>query len=80
MDENIRPRYPECDKMTAVQDESQAIGRFLEECGYTLCELHGDNYMPVRKTIEELLADHFEIDLTKVEEERQQILKNARMT
>lgn len=30
--------------------------------------------VPVRKSIEQILADYFEIDLAKVEEERMQIL------
>jgi hypothetical protein len=31
--------YPEHEKLTEVADLSQAIGEFLDGCGYTLCEV-----------------------------------------
>lgn len=34
--------YPEHEKLAKVKDESQAIGEFLENCGYTLCEIMYD--------------------------------------
>lgn len=30
--------YPEHDKLSAVKEESQAIGEFIENGGYTLCK------------------------------------------
>lgn len=69
--------YPECEKMQSVKDKSQIIGAFLEDCGYTLCEFDKyGQYMPVAGTIEQILAEYFEIDMKKVEEERRQILAN----
>lgn len=31
--------YPEHDRLLKIKDESQAIGEFLDGCGYTLCEV-----------------------------------------
>lgn len=85
-----RCKTPELDKMLAVKEKSQTIGEFLQwlagqefeicECGKIL-----DNYdekmdglLPVRKSTEQLLAEFFEIDLNKCEQERQQILADLR--
>lgn len=76
------PPTPELNKMKAVQVKSQAIGEFLDlfcrEKGYVLCVLSGDRYFLVGKSIEKLLAEHFEIDLKKVEQERRAILDHIR--
>lgn len=80
-------RTPECDKMLAVKLESQAIGSFLDwlsEQGmfiseYTKVEGYRDEQpWPVSKSIEQWLADYFEIDLAKVEKERRAILEDFR--
>ena len=67
--------YPECEKMQKVQNESQAIGQFLDW-------LEEDKGVSVdyqsKMTINELLADYFEIDLTKVEEEKRHMLATIR--
>lgn len=80
--------YPEHDKLQAVQDDSNVIGTFLDTCGYTLCEWlnpadmgdedepHG--YFPVRGSINQILAKHFEIDLDKLEAEKRQMLDAQR--
>lgn len=67
--------------MKAVRDESQSIGNFLmwlREHHYTICQFNGarcgSEYMPARKTIEELLADYFDIDLRRVEKEKQAMI------
>lgn len=39
-----------------------------------------DEYLPVHKSIEQLLADYFEIDLKVVENERRAILESLRQT
>lgn len=78
--------YPENEKMASVRDESQTIGGFLEwllgERQLVLCEPREgriDNfYMPVRYTIQDLLAEYFEIDLDKVDQERRQMLETLR--
>lgn len=86
--ENVKT--PELDKMLAVKDKSQEIGAFLDslsEQGYAICEhkQYGEDewdgpsgYHPVRKNIEQLLAEYFNIDLKKCEEERQAILASLK--
>jgi hypothetical protein len=75
-------QYPALDKMQAVQKESQAIGEFLEwlqDRGTSLGYWHGDDYIPYRYgTIEDLLADYFEIDLNQVEREKRAELAELR--
>jgi len=75
--------YPELEKMTTVKSESQSIGCFLEwlgEQGIDLCEYLEDRneYFATRKTMEQILADYFEIDLVKAEKERQSMLDSIR--
>lgn len=76
--------YPEHTKLAAVQARSQAIGEFLEEGSYTLAEyreIEGDRdprLVPVQTSIQEVLADHFEIDLRKIEAEKRAMLDNLR--
>lgn len=72
-------KYPEHDKMHAIKDQSQAIGEFLEWCGERRWQLVDmDTDFPVRKRTEELLAEFFEIDLKKVEEEKLAMLASLR--
>lgn len=67
--------HPELDKLQAVAEKSQAIGRFIETAGYTLGHWDGKVFVPTNKTIDEILADYFEIDLMKVDMERRAILE-----
>jgi hypothetical protein len=73
---------PECEKLVKVAKDSQKIGDFLEwlfgEKNYTLGKWHGDYLRPVHERIEELLAEYFGIDLSKVETERREMLKALR--
>jgi hypothetical protein len=69
----------ECEKLRAVAPQSQKIGEFLEwlseEKGISLCTLDRyDRYEPHVQRREELLAEYFDIDLDKVEQERRGIL------
>ena len=69
--------YPEHAKLNAVADKSQAIGEFIEHAGFILCEPTGRElipYAPVGKSINELLADYFEIDLKVIEKEKRAML------
>ena len=81
--------YPEHEKLKAVQEESQAIGEFLEFGGYTLCEHYEVNpetgspyidphWMPARKSIQDILAEYFDIDQKKLEEEKRAMLEAIR--
>jgi hypothetical protein len=68
--------------MIALKPKSQAIGEFLEwmqyDRHYTICK-RDDNttceYYPIRTSIEHLLAEFFEIDLKKAEQEKREILQ-----
>lgn len=95
-----QPQYPECEKMKAVHEQSQAIGQFLEwlegqgmsvcqrhehshdngcyEAGKLECGLDEDTYYPIYDSIEKILARHFDIDLDKVEAEKQAMLASIR--
>ena len=74
--------YPEIAKMAAVREESQVCGNFLswlEEEGFSVCERgEGRNreHVPVRMSVEELLARYFEIDLRKVEAEKHAMIES----
>ena len=78
-------KTPELDKMSIVQDKSQAIGQFIEWLGERdpqlyLCECakEEEGFFPVYPSIEKLLAEYFEIDLNKVEKERRELLDYVR--
>lgn len=69
--------YPEHEKLAAVKDAAQAIGEFLEFGGYTLCRWEpdmGDYPVPVGLPITRVLADYFDIDLSKIEQEKRAML------
>jgi len=74
--------YPECDKLSKVKDKSQIIGEFLDWCnsqGVHLATYYEDRGLFVdRRSIEQVLADYYDIDLDKVEEERRHILEMQR--
>lgn len=72
-------KYPECDKMKEVSEKSQAIGEFIEWLGYekNIYLMHEDE-TPVRMSMEVMLAEFYNIDLKKVEQERQQMLDEIR--
>lgn len=85
-----KTKYPECEKMNAVSEDSNKIGAFLdwlnnEQCVVLAryyddvecenCEETSKQLLPIRLSIEELLAEYFDIDLDKVEKERREILE-----
>jgi hypothetical protein len=83
-----RSQTPELDKLSKVKEESQLIGSFLDwlqtEGGYTICKYYEKDgglqeaFLPARKSIEEMLAQYFKIDLRKVEWERRKLLNMIR--
>lgn len=72
-------KYPECEKLQETAWLSQAIGEFLDwaenEKNYRFWNSDGT---PLHYSIEKILADYFDIDLKKVEKERQKILADVR--
>lgn len=83
--------YPEHEKLQAVKDESQAIGAFLEWLS-NVKEIRfakwvkdksesGTEYevfVQQNMEIEKWLAEYFEIDLNKLEQEKQAMLEEIR--
>jgi hypothetical protein len=78
--------YPEHAKLEAVADKCQFLGEFLEwlQGKYTIAEYEqpegalNQELWPVRKNIEQLLADYFNINTKVLEEEKQDILEAHR--
>lgn len=82
-------KYPEHEKMRAVRSQSQAIGSFLDwldHSGYAVCEWEktgpganrSHDFMRTQKSIEQLLADYFEIDLKKISDEKDAMYASLR--
>ena len=87
MSNETENKYPEHEKLTKVKDQSQTIGGFLEsmgEQGLVLAEyVAADEYsearlVPVNKSINNILAQHFGIDLEKLEKEKLAMLDQIR--
>ena len=81
-------KYPEHQKLMAVQQYSQVIGEFLEWLqaepqGYAICAFDlflGDEgrYFPANLNITVTLAGFFKIDLVKIDQEKSQMLDELR--
>lgn len=74
-------QFPQLAKMQAVQEQSQAIGEFIDwlgQNGMVICAsedgMRGGRFYPVMVPTEELLARHFEVDLRAAEKERRATL------
>jgi len=72
--------YPELDKMTAVQDDTNTIIQFLEWLGeqeIRLAEYPMDtiDLVPIPLSTGQLIAKYFNIDLVKAEKEKKALLK-----
>lgn len=80
--------YPEHEKLMAVNDQSQAIGEFLDfglsSMGIVLAEVsyeyHEPRLMATSRSIETILAEYFEIDRDALEREKRAILNEIRKT
>lgn len=76
--------YPEHEKLKEIQDQSQIIGEFLEwlnyEKEYSLCECENkyDRWQPISENHQKLLAQFFNIDLDKLEQEKRKMLEELR--
>jgi len=64
-------RYPEHEKIARLDGTNNRIGEFLE----WLRDVH---HVQLPKSISDLLADYYEIDLDKLDEEKQHLLKVQR--
>lgn len=76
--------YEEHEKLKSVKNESEIIGQFLEwqkTKDRDLCIFNSnyDNYVSLfYGSIEKILAEYFEIDLKKLEQEKQQMIEELR--
>ena len=74
--------YLEHEKLQKIQEQSQLCGEFLEWLsgqGYVLARWGEDDLLySVRAPRDKLLAEFFEIDLDKLEQEKQQLLEEQR--
>lgn len=72
--------YPEHEKMRKISDQSQAVGDFLEwvrsEKGWFLAQRDDETkrIWPASYSTVQLLAEFFEIDLDKIEDEKRAML------
>lgn len=75
--------YPEHARLREVQQKSQAVHEFvygLNEKGIFLAHrlVGSDTVYPINKNLTELVAEFFEIDLKKLEEEKLDMLEEMR--
>lgn len=74
-----QPECSECEKLSAVAEKSNVIGEFLEwmqEHNFVVASWDDDGELyPCRIQINPFLAQYFEIDMDKVEQERMELLK-----
>lgn len=76
--------YPEHEKLKLISDQSDTIGEFLESAGYVLAQYQDvEGYrdpmlLPVSTTTQQILANYFEIDLKKIQQEKQHMLAQIR--
>jgi hypothetical protein len=77
--------YPESTKLHEIAHLSQACGEFIDwlasEHGIQLCEIpkgYSDTWFPSHRSLHGLLAEHFEIDMNKVDAERRAMITALR--
>lgn len=79
--EPAAPSYPEHEKLRAVADQSQACGEFFEWLTerYTLAQWAGEKTLyPASVNIRKLLAEFFQIDEERLEDEKLAMLAALR--
>jgi hypothetical protein len=80
------PKYPEHEKLAEIKALSNQLGGFIEwllSCGYHVAEWTKDEddedvLVPVHKSINDWLAGYYEIDLNKINDEKEQMLEEIR--
>lgn len=76
--------YPEHDKMSEIKEDAQIIGDFLDwltnrDDGVVLARYQGDDRVATSITdFERLIYEYFEIDRSKIEAEKEQMLEKLR--
>lgn len=75
--------YPEHERLKEVRPRSQSIGEFVEwlsdeKCATIAVRIEGGDMVPIRTTLQNLLAEFFEIDQDKLELEKQDMIAELR--
>lgn len=74
--------YPEHEKLHEILDKSQTIGEFLDiflpSKGIVLAEREHGQLWPTHRSIPKLLAEFFDIDQSKIDAEKEQMLAAMR--
>jgi hypothetical protein len=76
-----QPKCPECEKLAIISKESNKLGSFLDwifskyDVVFGKYKKNGTTLLPFEKDIVDILADYFEIDMDKVNEERDILLQ-----
>lgn len=75
--------YPEHEKLKDLNGANQVVGNFINwlgENGYEIAKWHPhrDELVPANRSIEKWIAEHFEIDAVKLENEKLAILDAIR--
>ena len=76
--------YPEHEKLKALNGANQTVGDFIEwlgEQGLVIAKWSddgGDYMWPAGKSRDELIAEFFDIDRDKLEEEKREMLNKIR--
>lgn len=84
----VRARFPEHDKLLALDGRNIVVGEFLEwlgEKGYVICDwdpeaVPVEQYMPMHRTISSWIAEYFDINPARIEEEKRQMLVEIRQS
>lgn len=73
---SVEELYPEHQKMMLVSEQSQAIGAFIDNTEYTLCKWNEEleQYVPLSGSINDVLAEYYEIDMAEIEREKRAML------
>lgn len=80
--------YPEHERLKEIRGHSRAIGDFIEWLGerkMPICKLHtgpdflsDGEYFPYQDSTDAILAEYFEIDLKRLEDEKQAMIDALR--
>ncbi len=85
MDMKEQTSYPEHEKLKKVKEISQKLGELLDygfrKQGLCLCEVGDDNeFCPTYKSVNEILSKFYDIDLVKIEEEKNHMWEQIRQS
>jgi hypothetical protein len=75
---------PQCDRLREVQEKSQAIHEFILEFliakGIEFGHFRGRSFVPISRSVGDLVAEFFEIDLNELENEKRRMIRDMRLS